>query len=155
MKYKKGYIYSIKKNKNNIDKFLKYLFPEKCQIFIENPKNPKEFGCNEINDSINFPGFAFDSTKEARWIIKESTFHITIISDKEIEGLSEEEGEWKRQKISENKELSGLFPAKPHKEKHLNIKSKWLITYLDENKILENAEVFSRDSIPIFVTMRS
>lgn len=155
----KGFVYSVVKEEEEFLTLLLKLFPEDYLSFIENPQDPGEFGSDKIPESIEFPGFIFDSKKEVRWHIDDGMFFTTIISDESIPALSEVEGVWTREKIEEYMEGNeksnekGIYLADPDYS-NINIKSKTLKAYLGEAKILQNAELFSREAIPIFLTLR-
>lgn len=162
----KGYVYSIVKEEKEFLSLLTELFSENYISFIENPQDPSEFGSDKIPNSIKFPGFIFDSKKEVRWYINDGKFLITIISDECISNLSEIGGTWTREKIDEyNEEVHehleenkqndeiGVFLVNPELSQ-INIKSEDLKKSLKENKLLENAELFLKDGISIFLTLR-
>ncbi len=155
----KGFVYSVTRREEELIKLLTDLFTQDYLIFIENPANPAEFGGSKIPDSIKFPGFLFDSKKEARWYTKDGMFFVTIISDEPIRTLPELEGNWTREKIAEDsetyqrEEVKGIILIDPDLL-HINVQSRNLSEYLSRVKILEDAELFSIDSMPIFVTLR-
>lgn len=163
---KKGYVYSLVRDREDFLVWLESLFPEGFFLFVENPQNPAEFGSSELPDSIEFPGFIFDSKKEVRWHINDGRFLITVISDECMSGLSEVGGIWTREGLDEYiKELFeyteanregdevGIFLVDPRLPQ-INIRSKDLCEYLKKERILRNAELFSRSAIPIFLTLR-
>lgn len=155
----KGFVHSVVKEEKEFLTLLLELFPENYLSFVENPQDPGEFGSDKIPESIEFPGFIFDSKKEVRWYIDDDMFFATIISDEYIPAFSEVEGDWTREKIEEymegNEESNekGIYLVNPDFS-HINIKSKTLDDYLREAKILRNAELFSRNATPIFLTLR-
>jgi len=155
----KGFVYSVVKKEEGFLALLKELFPEDYFAFIENPQDPSEFGTNIIPDSIEFPGFIFDLKKEVRWYINGGDFFATVISDESIPNLPEVEGSWTRERIAkyvqepEQNEGEGMYLVKPNFD-HINIKSQILIDYLEKTEILENAELFLRDAVPVFLTLR-
>ena len=155
----KGFVYSTVKKQEGFLALLKELFPENYHAFIENPQNPSEFGTNIIPDSIAFPGFIFDSKKEVRWYISGSNFFVTVISDESIPNLPEVEGSWTRERVAEyiqepeQNKGGGMSLVKPNSG-HINIKSMTLVDYLKKTEVLENTELFSRDAVPVFLTLR-
>lgn len=155
----KGFVYSIVKKEEGFLALVQELFLEDYLVFIENPQDPSKFGVDDIPDSIEFPGFIFDLEKEVRWYIDSGNFLVTVISDEPIPNLPEVEGSWIRERIAryaqepEQNEEEGIYLVRTSSD-HINIKSKTLIEYLKKTKILENAELFSRDAVPVFLTLR-
>ena len=155
----KGYVYSVVKDKGEFFSLLLKLFSQDYLSFIENPQDAGEFGCNKIPDSIEFPGSVFDSRKEIRWYIHEGMFFITIISDEPIPSLPEVEGNWTRERVEEYMEESGKYNEKRiflvgPRLLHIDVRSEFLKEWLRMNKSEGNAELFSRNAVPMFVTLR-
>lgn len=159
MPSEKGYVYSVVQRKEDFLDLVMKLFSEDYLLFVENPQNPSEFGSSMIPDSIEFPGFIFDSKKEARWYTNDGRFFVTIISDEPVPDLQKVEGNWTRERVAEyigghkKSDEKGIYLVDSNFT-HINIKSKTLKEYLREAKVLQNAELFSRDAIPIFLTLR-
>lgn len=157
--WEKGFVYSVVKKEKGFLVLLRELFSEDYLTFIENPQDPSKFGTDGIPDLIEFPGFLFDSRKEVRWYANGGDFFITVISDLSIPNLPEVEGSWTRERIakyaqeSEQNEGEGMHLVRLNSD-HINIKSKALIEYLEKIEILENVELFTRDAIPTFLTLR-
>jgi len=155
----RGFVYSTVKKEEGFLALLRKLFPKNYLIFIENPQDPSRFGTNDIPDSIEFPGFIFDLNKEVRWYISSGDFFVTVISDEPIPSLPEVEGNWTRERIaryaqeSEQNEEEGMYLVRTRSD-HITIKSNTLIKHLEKTETLENAELFSRNKIPIFLTLR-
>ena len=155
----KGYVYSVVKDRGEFFSLLLKLFSQDYLSFIENPQDAGEFGSNKIPDSIEFPGFVFDSRKEMRWYIHEGMFFITIISDEPIPSFPEVEGNWTRERVAEYMEESGknnekrIFLVDPCFS-HIDIKSEILKKWLRANRLEGNAELFSRNAVPVFLTLR-
>ena len=155
----KGYVYSVVKEKKEFFALLLEQFSERYLSFVESPQDPAEFGNDKIPDSIEFPGFIFDSQKEVRWYINDGKFFVTIISDELISAFSEIGGDWTRERfgkyieeVEESDEI-GIFLINP-KLPQINIRSETLKKHLRECNLLKNTELFSRDAIPMFVTFR-
>jgi hypothetical protein len=154
-----GYVYAVVKEKQEFSALLVEQFPEGYLSFIENPQDPNQFGSDKIPGSIGFPGFIFDSTKEMRWYINDGKFHVTVISDEFIPGLPEVEGKWTREEIGayieEDRKSNerGVCLVKP-RFLHIDVRSETLKEYLKGTEGLQYAESFSRDVIPIFLTLR-
>ena len=155
----KGYVSSVVKEKKEFIALLLEQFSDNYLLFVENPQDPSEFGSSKIPDSIEFPGFIFDSKEEVRWFINDGKFFVTIISDELIPAFSEVGGNWTREGIgkhfegAEESDEIGVFLVDPEFPQ-INIKSETLKIYLKENNLLEKAELFSKDAIPMFLTLR-
>lgn len=155
----KAYVYSVIREKEEFSELLLELFTEDCLVLVEDLRSPDKFGTDKIPASIEFPGFIFDSTKEVRWYINDCKFFVTIISDEPIQVLSEIEGTWTRERVAEyvtgpeKNKGDGVYLVDPD-SLHLNIISETLRDYISQNKILENSELFSRNGVPTFLTLR-
>jgi len=155
----KGFVYSTVKKEEEFLALVRKLFPEDYLVFIENPQDPGKFGADDIPGSIEFPGFIFDLEKEVRWYVNSGDFFVTVISDEPIPDLPEVKGSWTRERIAryaqepEQNEEEGIYLVRTSSD-HINIRSKTLIEYLEKTEILENAELFSRNAVPVFLTLR-